>query len=62
LGDAIRELAAEVGFEFDDDKTSVIDHSSYDANLVYFIKNIFCLIFILRMEAITQRLLYQKVN
>uniref|UniRef100_A0A914M4K4 Dolichyl-diphosphooligosaccharide--protein glycosyltransferase 48 kDa subunit n=1 Tax=Meloidogyne incognita TaxID=6306 RepID=A0A914M4K4_MELIC len=33
MGDAIKDLAAEVGFEFDDDKTSVIDHFSYDANL-----------------------------
>jgi len=36
MGDAIKDLAAEVGFEFDDDKTSVIDHFSYDANLVCF--------------------------
>lgn len=33
VGDAIRELAVETGFEFDDDGTSVIDHHSYDASL-----------------------------
>ncbi|KAI1726707.1 oligosaccharyltransferase 48 kDa subunit beta domain-containing protein [Ditylenchus destructor] len=31
IGDAIRELTAEVGFEFDEDKTQVIDHFNYDA-------------------------------
>jgi oligosaccharyltransferase complex subunit beta len=33
LGDAIRELATEHGFEFDDESTSVIDHHNYDSSL-----------------------------
>lgn len=33
IGDAIRELSAEVGFEFDEDKNEVIDHFNYDATL-----------------------------
>jgi oligosaccharyltransferase complex subunit beta len=33
LGDAIRELATENGFEFDEEPTSVIDHHNYDATL-----------------------------
>jgi len=33
VGDAIRELAIETGFEFDDDGTSVIDHHSFDTSL-----------------------------
>lgn len=34
IGDAIRELATEVGFEFDEEKTQVIDHHNYDTVLV----------------------------
>jgi oligosaccharyltransferase complex subunit beta len=30
IGDALRELASECGFEFDEDKTAVIDHLNYD--------------------------------
>ncbi|KAH7729846.1 dolichyl-diphosphooligosaccharide-protein glycosyltransferase subunit isoform 1 [Aphelenchoides avenae] len=30
IGDAIRDLAAEHGFEFDDENTAVIDHHNYD--------------------------------
>uniref|UniRef100_A0A7E4VUX7 Dolichyl-diphosphooligosaccharide--protein glycosyltransferase 48 kDa subunit n=1 Tax=Panagrellus redivivus TaxID=6233 RepID=A0A7E4VUX7_PANRE len=33
LGDAIRELASESGYEFDDDSTSLIDHHNYDATV-----------------------------
>ena len=33
LGDAIRELATENGFEFDEEPTAVIDHHNYDATL-----------------------------
>lgn len=33
VGEALRELANEVNFEFDDEKTSVIDHMHYDAQL-----------------------------
>ena len=32
VGDAIRELATEVGFEVDEDGASVIDHLNYDVN------------------------------
>ncbi|MFH4982648.1 hypothetical protein AB6A40_009357 [Gnathostoma spinigerum] len=35
-GDALRELATENGFEFDEEKTVVIDHFNYDAVLVNF--------------------------
>lgn len=34
VGDALRDLAAENGFEFDEDGTSVIDHLNYDVALV----------------------------
>lgn len=34
IGDALRDLAAENGFEFDEDKTAVIDHLNYDTVLV----------------------------
>lgn len=34
VGDALRDLAAENGFEFDEDKTAVIDHLNYDTVLV----------------------------
>ena len=34
IGDAIRDLAAENGFEFDDENTAVIDHHNYDKILV----------------------------
>jgi len=30
IGDGVRELASELGFEFDDEKTSIIDHLNYD--------------------------------
>lgn len=33
VGDALRDLAAENGFEFDEDKTAVIDHLNYDTVL-----------------------------
>uniref|UniRef100_A0A0M3IBF2 Dolichyl-diphosphooligosaccharide--protein glycosyltransferase 48 kDa subunit n=1 Tax=Ascaris lumbricoides TaxID=6252 RepID=A0A0M3IBF2_ASCLU len=33
IGDALRDLAAENGFEFDEDKTAVIDHLNYDTVL-----------------------------
>ncbi|VDN60199.1 unnamed protein product [Dracunculus medinensis] len=33
VGDALRDLAAENGFEFDEDGTSVIDHLNYDVAL-----------------------------
>lgn len=29
-GDAIREVASECGFEYDEEKTAVIDHLNYD--------------------------------
>jgi len=32
-GDAVRELASECGFEFDDEGTSVIDHLHFDSQL-----------------------------
>lgn len=41
LGDAVRDLAAEVGFEFGEDKTMVIDHHSYDRTLVFLLTDIF---------------------
>lgn len=41
IGDAIRELTAEVGFEFDEEKTEVIDHFNYDSVLVFLF---FCLL------------------
>lgn len=34
VGDALRELAAENGYNFDEDKTTVIDHVNYDIMLV----------------------------
>lgn len=34
VGDALRDLAAECGFEYDEDKTAVIDHVNYDVVLV----------------------------
>lgn len=34
VGDAIRDLATEVGFEFDDESTEVIDHKNVHATLV----------------------------
>ena len=34
LGDAIRELAADNGFEFDEADTALIDHHNFDARLV----------------------------
>jgi len=34
LGEAIRDLATEVGFEFDDSSTAVIDHNNWDSKLV----------------------------
>jgi oligosaccharyltransferase complex subunit beta len=34
LGEAIRDLATEVGFEFDDGGTAVIDHNNWDNKLV----------------------------
>ncbi|VDK43659.1 unnamed protein product [Anisakis simplex] len=33
IGDALRDLATEIGFEFDDDKTVLIDHLNYDTLL-----------------------------
>jgi oligosaccharyltransferase complex subunit beta len=33
IGDAIRDLAAETGFEFDEENTAVIDHHNYDTKL-----------------------------
>ncbi|VDN07648.1 unnamed protein product [Thelazia callipaeda] len=33
IGDALRDLAAENGFEFDEDRTAVIDHLNYDSVL-----------------------------
>lgn len=32
-GDALRELASECGFEYDDENTSVIDHLHFDTRL-----------------------------
>lgn len=37
VGDAIRDLVTEVGFEIDEDKTEVIDHHNFHAQLVKFI-------------------------
>lgn len=34
IGDALRDLATENGFEYDEDKTAVIDHLNYDTVLV----------------------------
>lgn len=33
VGDALRDIAAECGFEYDEDKTAVIDHVNYDTVL-----------------------------
>jgi oligosaccharyltransferase complex subunit beta len=44
-GEAIRKVATEFGFEFDADKTKVIDHHNFDAKLVrYFMRNLFKLL------------------
>lgn len=34
LGQAVRELALQHGFEFDEPETMVIDHNNYDTHLV----------------------------
>ncbi|VDO81161.1 unnamed protein product [Onchocerca flexuosa] len=36
VGDALHDLAAENGFEFDENRTAVIDHMNYDTVLVSF--------------------------
>lgn len=36
IGDALHDLAAENGFEFDENGTVVIDHLNYDTVLVSF--------------------------
>lgn len=36
VGDALHDLAAENGFEFDENRTAVIDHLNYDTVLVSF--------------------------
>ena len=34
IGEAIRDLATETGFEFDEADTALIDHFNYDSKLV----------------------------
>lgn len=41
MGNTVRELIIEVGFEFDDDKTQVIDNHNFYSQLVTFFQLIF---------------------